>query len=287
MFIKNFHNVNQHIIMDTLLYNETNAKPLITALITRFIDTDAIWYFSVDSRKHEISQSFPNQVKLSNSRIHFYLLVFAPNVELDKIGVITDKVFKKSEGQLSVTMIVYDTHTLSKIKGNHRAFLHGVITNTECQFKKPNYVLPNNLEAPIDTTAKEKYWSHCKYMAVSYLEAELAIENPNGESVQVVLIHEAVEQICLGLIYVFTGCRPNYYKLDYLIDLCGLFFQEIKTIFPRNSEEEKARFSLLSRDTSSLRYRISSPSITDIEVLRARVNMLLQSSIKAVQINIF
>lgn len=262
--------------MEMLTDYETRAIQLTTQIIKDVVD--AFWCFGIKSKMDRCVGDFSLQ-PLKCETVHLYLLVFGTEAESKTI---TETISKKSEKKVTATVLFYESRKLSKIKGNHRRFLHGVISRTDCLYRKKEYVIPEFANVKDDKKAKINYWNHNKYMVKCFLEAENAIENPNGEPVQAILLHQAVEHICIGLIYVFLGCRPNHFGLDYLLDLCALFLPEVDEIFPRSSEEEKLRFSVLSLRMESLRYRIPYPSITDIEVLRNRVNNLMGISVLAV-----
>lgn len=256
---------------------ETRAIQLATEIIKDV--ADAFWCFGIKSSTGRCIGDFSLQ-PIKCETVHLYLLVFGVATESKTI---TETILKKSEGKITATTLFYESKKLSKIKGNHREFLYRIISKTNCLYRKKEYVIPEFVNIKNDKKAKIDYWNHNKYMVICCLEAENAIENPNGEPVQAILLHQAVEHICLGLIYVFLGCRPNHFGLDHLLDLCALFLPEVDEIFPRFSEEEKLRFNVLSLRMESLRYRISYPSITDIEVLRNRVNNFIDVSALAVK----
>lgn len=87
------------------------------------------------------------------------------------------------------------------------------------------------------------------------------MQYPTGELVQEVLLHQAVEQLCLGLINTFLGYRPHYFALGYLFDLCENFSTLTTAIFPRYTMEDKRLFKRLTANLSQLRY--SEPENTD------------------------
>lgn len=213
---------------------------------------------------------------------HLYLLVFANGAREGTEQEINDVLLRETGGSAGATVLLYDTKRLSRVKGNHRYFLKEAIGGAECLYRKKGCAIPEFGAVTYDLKARLDYWNHCKYMAICYLEAETAIENPNAEPVQAALLHQAAEQISLGLIYGFLGCRPNWFELGYLLDLCILFLPKTGEIFPRGSAEEQRRFAVLSLRVEALRYRLAHPGITDIEVLRSRVHAFLGMAGQAV-----
>jgi len=259
--------------MEKFTRHEAEAAALTAAVINGIVDSDAIWCFGIRSQSGRVIGGFYRQPETSQT--HLYLLVFAAATQPGSMEKIEKAMAKKSAGAITATVLLYQTSKLSRVKGNHRCFLREVTDFGESLYRRTDCIIPEFVTIKLDVSAKKDYWNHCKYMATCCLEAETAIENPNAEPMQAVLLHQATEQICLGLIYAFLGCRPNHYALGYLLDFCELFLPDVTDIFPRQSIEEKARFSKLELRMESLRYRLSHPSITDIEILRSRVHSFL------------
>jgi hypothetical protein len=262
--------------MENFTRHEEEAVALAAGVIVELVDADAVWCFAARVRAEGCNGGLFQEVSRCQ-RVHLYLLAFVPDGGEVDDGMVGEAVAKKSGGLVTATVLVYRGSRLSRVKGNHRVFLDKVVGNSRLVFLKEGYVIPEFGNAVEDKLAKIAYWDHCKYMAVCCLEAESAIENPNAELVQAVLLHQAVEQVCLGLIYMFLGCRPNYFAPGYLLEICVLFMPDVAELFPRSSAEEKARFAHLELRMESLRYRLGHPGITDIEVLRSRVHAFLRA----------
>ena len=104
------------------------------------------------------------------------------------------------------------------------------------------------------------------------------------ETVVLSLISQAVEQLCLGLIYVFLGYRPKQHSLHHLVDLCSNFTQEVDHIFPRQTEQDKNIFSVLSKSSSTARFVIkSSVDPADCGLLHRKARLLLEKSEQIVE----
>jgi len=267
--------------MKSFTRQEEEAALVAAGVIVEIVGADAVWLFAARSRVEGCTGGFFREVGKCET-VHLYMLAFAPGISDGAEQAVNEAVGRKTGGSMTVTLLVYNAQRLSRVKGNHRVFLHRVVGGFEPLHVREGYAIPEFGSAVVDEKAKNDYWNHCKYMAVCCLEGETAIENPNAEPVQAVLLHQAAEQVCLGLIYNFLGCRPNYFELGYLIELCALFMPGAFDIFPRASAEEQGRFAVLSLRMESLRYRVGHPSVTDIEVLRSRVHRFLGIATEAV-----
>src|SRR5690606_17576542 len=49
------------------------------------------------------------------------------------------------------------------------------------------------------------------------------------------IMHYALEQICLGLLYLFWKFEPQHYSLSYMLHLCSHFCRLPDTIFPKET----------------------------------------------------
>lgn len=266
--------------MESFTSHEEKAAALAAGVISELVGANAVWCFGVRSKTDGCAGRFFPQAGRCET-VHLYLLVFADAAEDGCEAVVAGLIGKKSEGKVTATVLVYRVAGLARVKGNHRHFLGEVLASGTVIFRKEGYAIPEFVTASPDDKAKMDYWNHCRYMAICCLEAETAIENPNAEPVQAALLHQAAEQVCLGLVYVFLGCRPNYFALGYLLELCELFLPDVADLFPRRSAEEQKRFAVLELRMESLRYRLAHPGITDIEVLRSRVHELLKLGVTA------
>lgn len=190
-----------------------------------------------------------------------------------------DGVRKESGGSVAVTLALYGAAGLAKIKGNHRWFLARAGGAGRLVFQEEGYAIPEFGSVSPDAAAQKAYWNYCRYTATCCLEAEAAIENPNAEALQAILLGQAVEQVCLGVLYVFWGFRPKCHGLGCLLDWCGLCLDGAPSVFPQNTREERLLLGVLGARMEGLRYRQDPPSITDIEILRARAHRLLEGAV--------
>jgi len=69
------------------------------------------------------------------------------------------------------------------------------------------------------------------------------------------MMHQAIEQACIGLIRIFIGYRSDMHNLDRLIKLTLCFSQEPSAMFPRETDEEKRLFGLFYKCYSEARYK--------------------------------
>jgi hypothetical protein len=267
--------------MFTPSHNLIATAKSTAAQIRKQIKADAIYWFSYH-KTNEASDSvlFP-QMEQDTEKAHFGLLVFAAEIPQNFIADTTESIRQQSAGTCTVTLLVCETAAI-QCPGQHQWLLHNIMTEGFRLYRRRSRrALLHFTETPGRNTQKiEKYWNQRKYIATCFLEAENAIENPNGDTVQVALMHQALEQLCLGLIYVFLGHRPDNFGLAYLLGLCDVFTPLATEIFPQATEHDQRLLRVLSANHHTLRHKPQKQtSITDVEVLRSRVNDFLDRAV--------
>jgi len=141
-------------------------------------------------------------------------------------------------------------------KARQRYFFQNAINRGALFFENWNGKFPFDIALTTGRNADKirKYWQNRTSIALALLEAEFTIDNDNLDELKVSMLHQAVEQLCLGLIFAFLGYRTNHFALGYLFDLCDLFTPLASDFFPRKAKEEAAIFKELGRHASQLRH---------------------------------
>jgi|GEM_PF-4303935 len=246
----------------------------IIKTIKKRTDVIAIYCFAYQETCSETDSLFKTERNTVNESQHYWLLVIVNDIPLNFTADIIDTVAKRSSGSCTITPIFYTATELSELTINERCFIHKITTGGQEIYRKEGFVPTEWAVGPVwDLEAADKRWRYHKYTAISLLEAEAAVENPNGEAVQVVLLHAAMQHLCLGLVAVLLGHRPRHFALGYLLSLCACAADFAYEIFPIGSHDDQRLLKTLSASMNTLRYRkMKSPSITDVEILRRRAH---------------
>lgn len=77
-------------------------------------------------------------------------------------------------------------------------------------------------------------------------------------SARIGVMHYAMEQICLGLLYVFWEFKPSCYKLPYLLQLCSNFTDLPNEYFSKNSHASHNMYHRLSYSHHKMRHKAKS-----------------------------
>lgn len=100
------------------------------------------------------------------------------------------------------------------------------------------------------------HWKHRGKMAQGFLAAaERALEEDH-EAVCLFLLHQVIEQACVGLIWVFMGYKSDMHNLRRLLYVCTCFSKKPIQHFMGTPENE-IMLSIIMRSYSEARYRES------------------------------
>lgn len=100
----------------------------------------------------------------------------------------------------------------------------------------------------------EKQFKHRFALAEGFLDSAEGRFLKGHYNICTFLLHQAVEQSAKALIRVFLGYRSEIHSLGRLLNLCYCFSEEPNAIFPRNNDEERQLFQILSKSYSEARY---------------------------------
>ncbi|MNK70979.1 HEPN domain protein [compost metagenome] len=100
------------------------------------------------------------------------------------------------------------------------------------------------------------HWKHRGKMANGFLlAADRALEEDH-ETVCLFLLHQVIEQACIGLIWVFMGYKSDMHNLRRLLYVCACFSKKPMQHFMGTPENE-IMLSIIMKSYSEARYRES------------------------------
>ena len=89
------------------------------------------------------------------------------------------------------------------------------------------------------------------------------------------MLHQTCEKLYYTILMVFTNYLPKTHKIKELSGMVKRFSQELTTVFPQNTDEEKECFDLLCRSYIEARYNKDfSISQEQLEYLISRIGIL-------------
>jgi len=241
----------------------------VAAIIHGFIQMEGIYCFGHKTIAQDNSSVLFQDSDVHDEQHHFYLLVFVKKQIAGIAPELVRGIKEGTGGQVTVTLLLHKVAALRQAVGNQTHFFSQVMNNGQ-----QVYLRSELLQIGSGAVQRLRMESRLAYMKQRQEVADYFLqhsERPAANAVIAFMLHQAVVQLCLGMIRVFLGYRPNHYSLVFLFELCEHFSPLTAEIFPRRSEEERRLFKILNTELYVLRGGfVDGVSDLDIEVLRGR-----------------
>jgi hypothetical protein len=216
--------------------------------------------------------------------IHFYLLVITKNNDSNATADVADIIKTKSEGSIKTTLLIHAPNAVLYPKGSQKHFFEWMTANAKLVYGSGQYQRPDAVAKQLPGLGCSKgYWDYRYKTALALLEPEKAVTEEAVPQVNATLLHLATEHLCLGLIGIFSGYRPNHFGLGYLLDLCDIFCPKATEVFSRNSEDDRRLFKILSLHLSQMRnHDHNNITTVDLAIIKARVLHFMDNAVALV-----
>jgi hypothetical protein len=266
---------------NTLLNPElTIVLQEVSAVIKNNIRTGGLYCFATRRECIGHTTVFNKPEETSTVRTHVYLLVLTEETKRNATADISDLIAGLVPN-CKATLLLHKNTSLRQLTSHQKWFFNQVMKEGLLVWEHPDFPPYLHLdEEPVHNPAlSANYWNNRLRIARTYLESELQIEVSGIECVQHSMLHVVVEQVCLGMIAVFLGYQPTHYSLGYLFDLCVLFTPLTNELFPRQTEEDKQLYALLTTNFGSLRHaKTNYHGFTHTELLSKRCCLFMEQA---------
>ena len=248
------------------------ALKKICTIIADTIETDAVYCLGYRNTVKAISTGIFIEENQSE-HIHFYLVLFVKKLQKNSLMKLNRQISKNIGSQAAATLLLHSTASLHEVTKSQHYFFYRL-------FEQGNIVYQNKEVQSILNVAgepKQSYDDNRIYLytrntaALDYLEALAAIEKNGSTMTSAVLLHLAVEHICLMLLHSILGYHPKKFSTEYLFELCDYATLLAQEIFPRNTPHEQELFQILCIRPGMVRNRhIDAVPYQDLQIVAGR-----------------
>jgi HEPN domain-containing protein len=255
--------------------------------ITGALAVESIFCFGKRIFSNTRTSPFSNVKVAHTHQVHYDLLIITSAEPVNNLADLQSIINTDTESGCSVLLLAYSVESATRaLRLNNRFFHKSMHQSSQIYSKQGCIQLDAMQEYDLANTSLhcDLNWKQRYFRAEAFMDAAECIWIDQDETVVLSLISQAVEQICLGLIYVFLGYRPKQHSLHHLVDLCNNFTQEVDHIFPRTTEQDKNIFAILNKSSSSARFVVKSTvDPTDCGLLHRKARLLLEKSERIVE----
>ena len=205
-------------------------------------------------------------------RYHFYLLVV--NLETFENALIQNLIRTKFEGRYKVTVLNHSSDYVRKKNKNQQYFFDKIIANGLLIYNNPLYVVyAKNAIVKRDLEFSKKYAENRILIAQQHFSLAQNCFNDDSAMIKKVLYRKTIEQISIGLIYLYLGYYSAKCSLNYLFSLLK-YTKEVELPFNLKDEKEKALYMFMTQNPE-----VSEQNILQNEILE--YNKLLEQKCRA------
>ncbi|MHA6279357.1 hypothetical protein ACXYMT_04175 [Salinimicrobium sp. CAU 1759] len=211
---------------------------------------------------------------------HYDLMIVTKETMSTYPSKISNLISQKTDGKLTTTIILTSSKKVEQALQKGNDFVHRVLNSGTVIYSDPDSSF--EVSAPRKVTTKRldqirgdffirKHRANCFLTAADIVSGD-------DDATEISLQYKALQQICLGTIYVMLGLRPDSLKLDYLFDLCSNFSTIPDNCFPRWSPQDQELFKKLINSPNEVRFRTSDRrSPVDVDILYSRSEDFLKA----------
>tara|TARA_R110002096_G_scaffold327768_3_gene521909 strand:- start:1831 stop:2709 length:879 start_codon:yes stop_codon:yes gene_type:complete len=237
----------------------TLQKELLT-LLNKLLPLHSVYVISAYKEKQQQNVFLLPQSVTSQKMVTYTLLIITHKPISRRLGDFMDDVYNKMQQRCKIYAIMY---TLSKVKkrlnyGDN--FLSQAIFNTSCIYKADdslskfsNYGLHFHPRVYKDI---QKTWKGRMERAEYLLTILNSIEPEEDSTSRLAIMHYALEQVCMALLYIYWEFKPHHYSLPYLLHLCSHFTQIPQTIFPKETYGLHRMYYMLCNAQHIMRFKV-------------------------------
>lgn len=175
---------------------------------------------------------------------------------------LTDTIYNRMQQRCKVYCICYTYMKVKKKVNRGHNFLTRIINDDRLLI----YTKDSNIgRLKYNRSLHEKIWKHIctqwetRYQKADYLYTILDCHDIKQNPVaKIGILHFALEQICLGLLYVFWEFKPTQHTLSFLIHLCSHITGLPEYLFARNSYTSHHNYHLLINGHYQMRFKTKS-----------------------------
>ena len=175
---------------------------------------------------------------------------------------LTDILYNHTQKQAKVYVIPFTYKALSNQLQMGNNFLSNTLLYTHCIYTDTSVMEGLYITSPID---HPKVWGevrqewNVRLERAAYLHDIVGVIVTHEDPVAYFgVLHNVLQQTCLGLLAVFWEYKPAYMGLSYLMHLCSLFTELPQTVFPTNSYTGHRLLHHLQHAPHYLRYKTRS-----------------------------
>ncbi|MDQ8051905.1 MAG: HEPN domain-containing protein [Pedobacter sp.] len=242
----------EHQILQALAQHKAYFRSFIDLLIQKFKPLQIYCFNSnVYFRKHD------GVFSLSNSKYevdYSLLMVTESKTRIDhEVRDYASQMYEDGE----IVILCHGQEAIAEAINNNSRFFISVLSTGELIYNHDGINLRGIAKRYDYGQSAVKAHDHFQYriaLAEGFLKGSEECLNNEQYTISTFLLHQAVEQSCIGLIRVCLGYRSEFHNLKRLLQLCNSFSNDPFSYFFNGNKDDEKLFDILMKSYSQARY---------------------------------
>ncbi|SFZ93368.1 hypothetical protein SAMN05428642_10393 [Flaviramulus basaltis] len=224
---------------DTKPLTQSNSQNELLSILKKELALHSVYVISCYREKRAQETNILPSDKSTKEFVTYTLLIIAHKTHSKGLGDLMDDLYGKMQQRCRVYIIFYTMSNVKKRLDFGDNFLTQAIFKTPCIHKEDDtlsrFSLYGSLYHQNVYDLILETWTN-RMDRAGYLLSIIGNIEPKEDSLAMLsTMHHALEQICLGLLYLFWEFKPQHYSLPYMLHLCSHFTTLPQTIFPKET----------------------------------------------------
>lgn len=211
-----------------------------------------------NSKKKQVAYLSP---KSKQSRVEaIYTLLIVGHKTLHKnLDDFMEELYNKMEQPCKVYVIYCSISNIMERIDIGDNFLTRILKETPCIYKEDNalsrysqYGLMHHISIYKDI---KTVWKNRMERAIYLFSVIDVIHDEEEPLSKLAVMHNAMQQVCLGMLYVFWEFKPHHYTLSYLFHLCTTFTDLPYNIFPQTTYGLQRQYYMLCNASEIMHFK--------------------------------
>ncbi|MFD0989795.1 hypothetical protein ACFQ1R_06790 [Mariniflexile jejuense] len=269
---------------------KTSTKfPLQTELLVllqSLIPLHSVYIIHMNTCKSKhLTYLSPKDKQIYLEAVYTLLLVGDKTLQKD-LDDFMEEMYNKMEQRCKVCVIYVTLSNLMERIDIGDNFLTRTIKETPCMYKQDNVLSRYSQYGLMYHVSIYKeiktIWKH-RMKRAKYLFSVIDVIHDDEEPLsKLAVLHNAMEQICLGLLYVFWEFKPHHYALSYLLHLCSTFTSLPNNIFFQTTFGVQRQYYMLCNASEIIQFKGTNGAydfgLKDVDKVLKRCKQFLKES---------
>jgi len=221
----------------------------LLALLQHLIPLHSVYVIAMTTHRIKQASYLYPYGKTQHKQAVYTLLIVGQTTLKKQLDDVMEEVYNKMNQQCRVYIIYYSIANLMERIDTGDNFLTRTLKEVPCIYKKDDALTRYSqyglmYHETIYKTIKS-IWKHRMKRAIYMFSIIDVIHEDEEPLTKLAVLQKAMEQLCLGLLYVFWEFKPQYYHLSYLMHLCSTFTTLPNDLFPQTTFGVQRQYYML------------------------------------------